>query len=225
MTLLLVRTIRRKAHVPPSAKRTENEALEEEPGPATLLLILPLRRHFALLSPLIGTPRFRHAGLRSRFCIIQVFSRDRDNIVIIAQLSRLGREAEIADRRDHRRLQALKTQIPLILALVLEFELEGLVLEVGKASLGRDVCATDPARRASHQLIVLAVVGLVIGRDAVAHHRHDVGEDGPGAIVLVRVKEDAEAFEAVYRAEYFACEAALLGEPHSEPVAVEVSFA
>jgi hypothetical protein len=81
------------------------------------------------------------------------------------------------------------------------------------------------AYRAAGDLVRLAVVVLVVDGLAVAVHGHDVGEDGAGAVVLVRVDEDAQALELVGVAKDGPWLRALLGEPHGEAVAVEVALA
>jgi hypothetical protein len=113
-------------------------------------------------------------------------------------------------------------------------------LEVGEARFGRDLGVADSAGlellvldmackmlgmyRASRGLVRLAVVVLVIHRVAVALHSHDVGKHGTGAVVLIRVEEEAETLELVCVTEYVSWLRALLGEPHGEAVAVEIAL-
>jgi hypothetical protein len=68
-------------------------------------------------------------------------------------------------------------------------------------------------------------VCLVVGSLSVTHHSHDVGERHARAVVLVGVDEDSETLESVSRAEDRALGGALLGEPHSEAIAVQVALA
>ena len=79
--------------------------------------------------------------------------------------------------------------------------------------------------RAPSELVCLAVVVLVIRCLSITVHSHDVGEYGAWTIVLVCIKEHAEAFEVVGRAKDIARGRALLGEPHGKAVAVEVALA
>lgn len=79
--------------------------------------------------------------------------------------------------------------------------------------------------RASSKLICLSVIVLVIWRLSITVHSHDVGKHRAGPVILIRIEEDAEAFEVVLRSEDWAGCCALLGEPHCETVAVEVALA
>lgn len=131
---------------------------------------------------------------------IQVLRLERDNIVVITQLTGLGGETQVSDRRngDVRVLGVEGEAVgPGILRLVLQVQSQGLVLEVGKTELSGDGGIAEATRGAASQFVGLAVVGLVVGGRAVAHHGHDVGEGHAGAVVLVCVDEDTETFEAV----------------------------
>jgi hypothetical protein len=79
--------------------------------------------------------------------------------------------------------------------------------------------------RATCKLICLAVVVLVVCSRAIAAHSHNIGKHCARAVVLVRIKEDAEALELVCRTEDVAWNGALLGEPHCEAVAIKVTLA
>lgn len=81
-----------------------------------------------------------------------------------------------------------------------------------------------PYRAASH-LVGLAIRVLLIRRLPVAVHGHDVWEHGSWAVVLVCVKEDAQAFEVICRTEDGSLCCALLGEPNGEAIAIEVALA
>lgn len=66
---------------------------------------------------------------------------------------------------------------------------------------------------------------LIVRGLPVAHHCHNVGERGARAVVLVGVDEDSQTLESVCRAEDRALRGALLGEPESEAIAVQVALA
>lgn len=68
-------------------------------------------------------------------------------------------------------------------------------------------------------------MGLVVGGLPITHHGHDVGERSTGAVVLVGIEEDAQTLKVVRRAEDGTLRRALLGEPHGEPIAVQVAGA
>jgi hypothetical protein len=77
---------------------------------------------------------------------------------------------------------------------------------------------------ASSQFIGLAIVCLVVAGFAVAHHGHDVGEGCARAVVLVCVEENSQTLKVIRRAKNGALCRALLGEPHGEAIAVQVSL-
>ena len=79
--------------------------------------------------------------------------------------------------------------------------------------------------RATGELVRLAVVVLVVRCLPIATHSHDIGKHCAGAVVLVRIKKDAEALELVGGTEDVARSGALLGEPHSEAVAIQIALA
>lgn len=74
-------------------------------------------------------------------------------------------------------------------------------------------------------LVLLAVMVFVVGDGCVADHGHDVRKDDAGALVLVRVDEDTEAFKPVHGAEDGADLCALLREPDGHAVAVQAALA
>lgn len=80
------------------------------------------------------------------------------------------------------------------------------------------------AYRAASKLVRLAVVVLIIRGVAVAVHGHDVGEYGAWSVVLIRVEEEAQSLELVHVTEDISRKRSLLGEPHREAIAVEVSL-
>lgn len=148
--------------------------------------------------------------------------------MVIAQLAGLGGETQVRDGGNGNvGILGIESEAvgPGILRLVLQVQRQGLVLEVGEAELSRDGGVAQAASGAASQLVGLAVVGLVVGGRAVAHHGHDVGEGNAGAVVLVCVDEDTETLEAVGGAEDRALGGALLGEPEGEAIAVEVALA
>lgn len=65
---------------------------------------------------------------------------------------------------------------------------------------------------------------LVVRGLAVTHHGHDIGKRHAWAIVLIGVEEDTKALELVGRPKHRAHSTALLGEPQSETIAVQVAI-
>lgn len=120
--------------------------------------------------------------------------------MVIAQLTGLGGETQVRDRGNGN-VGILRVEgeavSPGILSLILQVQRQRLVLEISKAELGRDGGIAEATSRAASQFVGLAVVGLVVGCRAIAHHGHDVGERHAGAVVLVCIDEDAETLEAV----------------------------
>ncbi|KAI6755059.1 hypothetical protein HG531_004165 [Fusarium graminearum] len=156
---------------------------------------------------------------------VQVLGSDGDDIVVVAKLTSLGSETDVGDVGNSRGILKIKACLPLILNLVLEFQLELLVLEVGKAQLGGDACMSDAARRAASELSVLSVVGLVVRGLAITIHGHNIGEDDTGTVVLVGINEDSEALEVVGSAKDSSLLRTLAGNPHSKTVAIELVLA
>jgi hypothetical protein len=164
----------------------------------------------------------------------------RNDVVVVGKLAGFGGEAEVCDGWDFEvgDVEALR---PVTFRLVLHLELEGLVLEVGELGDGRYLGITNAtslrllalrivfgmcmAYRAPSDLVRLAVVVLIIDGRSVAIHSHDVREDGAWSVVLIRVEEDTESLELVCVTEDIARLRALLGEPHSEAVAIQVALA
>lgn len=60
---------------------------------------------------------------------------------------------------------------------------------------------------------------------SVSKHGHDIGEDDAGAVVLVRVDENAQALELVGVAKDGSELASLLGDPHGEAIAIQLVLA
>ena len=122
----------------------------------------------------------------------------------------------------------------------MQFEAKELFLEVGEARFRCDLGVADTTglgllaerwmlrikvtHRASSELVRLAVVVLVVDGVAVTLHSHDVGKHCAWAVVLVGIEEKAEALKLVCVTEDVSWLGALLGEPHSEAVAVEIAL-
>lgn len=83
-------------------------------------------------------------GAFDRLAAVEVVCLDRDDVEVVAQFAGLGAEAEVGDRGDGDGA-VLEAEGPQVVGLVLEFEFEGLVLEVGEAGFGGDGCASDTA--------------------------------------------------------------------------------
>lgn len=131
--------------------------------------------------------------------------------MVVGEFARFGAETQVGNRGDFDGLD-VKAQSPLVLSLVLEFEFERLVLDVGEAEFGGDAGSSDTAclhirgsvsvkrcvcllaatntYRAASQFIVLAIMSFVISRLPIAHHSHDVRKHCPRPVVFVGVEED-----------------------------------
>ncbi len=194
----------------------EENNLEEEPSPAatTAAALLLRGRLLSFAATRGGLPRWLGR--------VEVLGVDRDDVVVVAQLTRLGAKAKVGNLGNCRRLVRLEAQGPLVLGLVLQLQLEVFVLEVGQAELGRHGRVPDAPGRAAGKLGALAIRVLVIRCLAIADHGHDVGEDNTRPVVLVRVEEDAEALKLVGAAKYGADFPALFCDPHGEAVAIEL---
>lgn len=237
--LHLLRPVRREPNIAPGNHKSKDDELDEEPSPSTALAAAR-RAALALLRLLAPTLLGAYAGGWVRR--IQVLGRDRDDVVVVGELARLGAEAEVRDGGDLDFWTQSEAVIPLGLVLVLQVEREGLVLEISQAELGGDIGVAKAARlssllilrldkhikktyRAASQLIGLAVVLLVIDRVTIAEHGHDIGKHDTRPVVLVRVDEDAQAVKLVLEAKDLPALRALLGEPHGHAVAVQSSRA
>lgn len=66
---------------------------------------------------------------------------------------------------------------------------------------------------------------LVVRGLSVAHHGHDIRERDTRTVVLVGIEENTETLELVCRSEDGTLRGALLGEPESEAIAVQVALA
>lgn len=168
--------------------------------------------------------------------------------MVVAQLARLGGQAEVGDGGDvdvvFRRGQR-EAVGPGLVGLVLQVEGQGFVLEVGQARFfGSTGGVTETAslrssqyllktasaggirtHRTARQLVVLPIMRLIVRGLAVAHHGHDIWERSPRTVVLVRVEEDSQALEFVRRTKDRARGCALLGEPQGKAISVQVAGA
>ncbi len=83
--------------------------------------------------------------------------------MVVAQLARLGAEAEERNLGYRWGLIRLEAQGPFVLGLVLQLQFQVLLLEVGQAGLGRNVRVANAPGRAARELGALAI-GVFIGR-------------------------------------------------------------
>ena len=81
---------------------------------------------------------------------------------------------------------------------------------------------SDAPGRASSQLHILAVVVLVVALLAIAVHRHNIGEHHSGAVVLVCVDKDTQTLKSIRAAKDRTAGGALLGNPHSKSIAIQL---
>lgn len=200
----------------------EQDDLGKEPGPgaAALRRAAAVRAAAAALVAAGRVVRRRRARVG-----VQVVRLDRHNVVVVAELARLGAEAQVRNVGQLRRARHVKARLPLVLILVLQLQLQVLVLKVRQPHLGRHRRVPDPPRRAARQLRVLAVVVLVVELGAVAVHRHDVREHHARSVVLVRVDKHAQAVKLVAAAKDGPHLAALARDPHGEAVAKQLVLA
>ena len=198
-------------------RQAEDDELHESPEPASPTASILGRRRALVLVAVVVLLRGRSGASLARGRV-QVLGVDADDVVAVAELARLGAEAEVADGRqlDVRDLEAAR---PLVLVLVHQVHGELLVLEVRDLGAGREVGVAHAARGAAGELVGFAVVALVVLCLAVADHGHDVREHHARPVVLVRVEEDAEAFELVSHAEHGAFFRAGLCHPDRHAVA------
>ena len=213
--------VRRITNIRSSKHKEEEDNLGKEPSPAAALAASSTATTNTATVAAAALLARRRAGSRARLSV-EVIRTNGNNVVVVAELARLGTEAEIRNVGNRRRALDVEAVDPLVLVLVLQVQLEVLVLEVREAHLGRDAGMADAAGRAASELAVLAVVVLVVRLLAVAVHRHDVGEHDSRSVVLVRVDKDAQAVKVVDAAKDGAKLAALLGNPHGEAVAKEL---
>lgn len=210
------RPVGSEARISAAHNEEKQKDLGKEPGPASAACVV-------LGLELVSCVRLAGAtGIRAA---VQVLGRDGDDVVVVAQLAGLGAEAQVGNVGDRRGVVHLEAHQPVAHGLVLELELEALVLEVGQSHLGGDARVAETSGRAASQLRLLAVVVLVVGLLSVSKHGHDIGEDDAGAVVLVRVDENAQALELVGVAKDRSELASLLGDPHGEAIAIQLVLA
>ena len=205
------------SHIATPSGQYEEDDLGEEPGPAAAATVL-LGTGSRL--PLLASPASGGDGPAVGLGRVEVPGGDGDDVVVVAQLTRLGAEAEVGDRGDGGGFVGLEAEGPFVLGLVLQLQLQVLVLEVGQPELGRHAGAADTPGRAAGELAILAVLLLVVRRMPVADHGHDEGEHHAGPVVLVRVEEDAQPLKPVHAAEDGPRLGPLLGQPHGETISV-----
>lgn len=136
----LVTLIPSPPHVCSAAHHNERHNFHEEPTPPTSLA--PLRLHPWARLLLAFTPV--HLDLRPirdwRF--IQILRLHDDDVEVVGELARFSAEPEVGDGGNGDG-GGFEAEGPFFGRFVLEFELEGLVLEVGQAGFGGDVGAAD----------------------------------------------------------------------------------
>lgn len=205
-----------KSNISTRDRKSKDNELHQEPEPAATAALLGRLRALVLATVVVLLGRRAGAGLaRGR---VQVLRVDADNVVAVAELARLGAETQVADGGQFE-VGDLEAAGPLVFVLVHQVEGELFVLEVGDLGPRGEVGIAHAASRAACELVRFAVVALVVFRLAVADHGHDVGEDDAGAVVLVGVEEDSQAFELVAHAEDGAFFHAGLGHPEGHAVA------
>jgi len=114
--------------------------LHEEPTPPTSLPSLPLHPRTRLLPPLIRV--YLHPCSLCRLRFIEILRFHGDDVEVVGKLAGFGAEAEVGHGGDGDG-GGLEAEGPFLGGFVLEFEFEGLVLEIGEAGLGGDAGAAD----------------------------------------------------------------------------------
>jgi hypothetical protein len=130
------------AHITAREHETEDDEFHEEPGPATATAapaVLLLARGAGRRLTGLGGGR-----ALARVALVQVLRLDGDDVEVIAELARLGAEAEVG-HGGHFEVRELEAEGVFVLGLVLQLELEELVGEVGEAHLGGDLGVADAA--------------------------------------------------------------------------------
>lgn len=141
----LPRPVGSPSHVASSDGNEEQNNLEQEPSPASALLltlqVLEARTIFRAYgrSFVVGVG----VGVRVGVAIktVQVVRLDRDDVVVVAQLTSFGGESEVRDGRNSdvllRGFQC-ETVVPGVFGLVLQLQGQGLVVEVSQTGFGGD---------------------------------------------------------------------------------------
>lgn len=118
----------------------EQNSLEQEPSPAALLLTALDTASVTALA------RAGRAATAAATNAVQVLGLDGDDVVVIAELTSLGREAQVGNGGNSDVVlggSQLEAGNPAVLGLVLQVQGQGLVLEVSQAGLGRDGGTTE----------------------------------------------------------------------------------
>lgn len=118
----------------------EQNSLEQEPSPAALLLTALDTASVTALA------RAGRAATAAATNAVQVLGLDGDDVMVIAELTSLGREAQVGNGGNSDVVlggSQLEAGNPAVLGLVLQVQGQGLVLEVSQAGLGRDGGTTE----------------------------------------------------------------------------------
>lgn len=102
--------------------------------------------------------------------MLDLLKRQKIQSRLTAELSTVRCEPKIGDLRKSN-IVHIKARDPLVLILVLQFELEVVLLEVCKLSFSRNYCAAQTPSRASSQLLILSVICMVVRCLAIACKR------------------------------------------------------
>lgn len=126
----LTRPIHRPPHIPTPQQAKKHHHLEKKPLPAPRLLLPVELFRLPPLLPRATIRRRRSPWLTIPLVDVFIARGDGDDIVIIAQLARFGREAQVGDGGEGEgpRFEAFG---PLVFGFVEEVDFEGFLLEVG----------------------------------------------------------------------------------------------
>lgn len=130
----------RPAKVPANNRTKEQNNLEQEPRPATRLLL------GLGAGPATATRVIRATATAVPVHRVQVLGLERDDVVVVAELARLGRKTQVCDGGDGNVRVCggqFETVGPCVLRLVLQVQTEGLVLEVGETELSWYGCVAE----------------------------------------------------------------------------------
>lgn len=127
----------------------EQDNLKQEPGPAAGVL---LGSNAGITAAATGTSTVLVGTTAAASAVtangVQVLSLERDDIVVVAQLTSLGGETQVSNRRNGD-VGVLGVEVealdPGVLGLVLKFQGERFVLEVGETGLGGNGGVTETA--------------------------------------------------------------------------------
>lgn len=126
-------------HIRSPSHQDKRHNFHKEPTPPTSLSPPPLHTRTGLLLPLTRV----HFHLR-RFpnLFIKIIGFHRDDVEVVGELACCGAEAKVGDGWDGDGA-GFEAEGPFVSGFVLEFEFEGLVLEVSEAGFGGDAGAAD----------------------------------------------------------------------------------